>query len=128
MLRALRRQAVARHIAENGNDISFAMTTVGAVGYRPLAVSSAKALTSLSAADLFKVYGMTAVRLEGMRARASGMRPNPYPERSPENCEWGVGFRLMDDQIQQALVNAQSMLSGMDDLRRSKLPGGPARR
>ena len=28
------------------------------------------------------------------------MRPNPYPERSPENCEWGAAFRLMDEQIQ----------------------------
>jgi hypothetical protein len=82
----------------------------------------------LPTADFFKAGGMTSVRLEGMRARASGMRPNPYPERTPENCEWGAGFKLMDEQIQHALVNAQSMLSGMDDLRRSKLPAGQVRR
>jgi hypothetical protein len=71
---------------------------------------------------------MTLVRLEGMRARASGTQPNPYSERTAENCEWGAGFRLMDEQIQQALVNAQAMLSGMDDLRRSRLLSGQVRR
>ena len=64
---------------------------------------------------------MTAWQLEGMKARTSGVRTNPHPRSTPKNQDWRRGFDPMDDQIRQTLDNAQSMLSGMEDVRRARL-------
>jgi hypothetical protein len=64
---------------------------------------------------------MTPIQFEGMKARAGGIRLNPHPERTPENYEWRLGWNTMEDQIQQALANARSMLMGMADARRSQV-------
>ena len=63
---------------------------------------------------------MTPVQFDGMKARASGIRVNPHPERTADNREWRRGFDLMDDQIQQSLANARSMLIDMHDMRRDR--------
>ena len=67
---------------------------------------------------------MTPVRFEGMKARASGIRVNPHPERTTDNHEWRRGFDIMDDQIQQTLANARSMLIDMHDMRRDRMAAG----
>ena len=63
---------------------------------------------------------MTPVQFEGMKARASGIRVNPHPERTPDSHEWRRGFEIMDHQIQETLANARSMLSAMADMRRDR--------
>ena len=67
---------------------------------------------------------MTAVQLEGMQARAAGIRANPYPERTDEHFEWRLGFDLMEESIRQAIANARAMLIGLEDLRRDRFLAG----
>jgi hypothetical protein len=65
---------------------------------------------------------MTAIQLEGMKARAAGTSTNPYAPKTAQYAEWRLGYDRMEDQIRQALENAQSMLSDLEDIHRSRHP------
>jgi hypothetical protein len=65
---------------------------------------------------------MTAIQLEGMKARATGTSTNPHAPKTPQHADWRLGYAMMEEQIQQALANAESMLSGIQDINRFRHP------
>ena len=64
---------------------------------------------------------MSQEQLEGMQARARGDHRATNPHKiTHDRQQWFAGFDLMEANIAHVLNNAQSMLDGIEEVRRAR--------